>query len=101
MNFLNNLECLSLSGLYSQVYCLWVRPGAYPSEAPFRYSPLGQAASLAHKHYPRLEMLARVIHSSLLRKFVNYGRKKFYNFGTWAQCYKTFFARNLWIFIIS
>jgi hypothetical protein len=34
-------------------------------------------------HYPqtRLERLARDKHTSLLRTFVNYGRKKFYNIG--------------------
>ncbi len=30
-----------------------------------------------------LEELAKDKHSSLLRKFVNYGRKKFYNIGPW------------------
>ena len=29
-NFYNKLECLSLVGLSSLVYCLWVRPGPYP-----------------------------------------------------------------------
>ncbi len=31
----------------------------------------------------RLERVARDKHSSLLRTFVNYGRKKFYNIGSW------------------
>ncbi len=39
-------------------------------------------------------------HSSLLQKFVNYGEKKFYNIGPWAQCYKTFLSINLQIFVI-
>ncbi len=43
---------------------------------------------------------ARDKHSSLLRKFLNC-RQKSYNFGTQGQCYKTFFARNLYIFVIS
>ncbi len=38
----------------------------------------------------RLEKLARDKHSSLLCKFVNYGRKKFYNVGACVQCYKNF-----------
>jgi len=39
-------------------------------------------------------------HYSLLRKFVDYGRKKFYNIGPWANfgcrglCYKTLYARK-------
>jgi hypothetical protein len=37
---------------------------------------------LAHKHKTRLAKLARDKHSSLLRTFVNYGRKKFYEIGT-------------------
>jgi len=34
-------------------------------------------------------------HSSLSQTFINYGRKKFYNIGHWAQCYETFYGREL------
>jgi hypothetical protein len=34
------------------------------------------------KNYTRLELLARDKHSSLLQKFTNYGRIKFYNTGS-------------------
>jgi hypothetical protein len=34
-----------------------------------------------NRHWTRLEKLALGKHSSLLQKFVNYGRKKFYNIG--------------------
>ncbi len=44
---------------------------AYPIEAPFSYSTLGQAPSLT-----RLGRLAMEKHSSLLQKVVTYGRKK-------------------------
>ncbi len=74
--------CPSLSSL---VQCLCVRPGAYPSEAPFRYSTLGQASGLAHKHQTRLERLARDKHSSLLRKSVNYDCNKFYDTCRWCM----------------
>ncbi len=37
-----------------------------------------------HKHYTRLESLARSKHSSNYEKFVAYGRKKFYNIGPGA-----------------
>ncbi len=47
----------------------------------FRCSTLGQASGLTNKHQTRLERLARDKHSSLSRKFVNYGRKKFYRIG--------------------
>jgi hypothetical protein len=46
-------------------------------------------------------MLTKDKHSSLLPIFVNYGRKKFYNIETWGECYKTFYSRNLRIFVIS
>ncbi len=36
---------------------------------------------LSCKHQTRLLKFARDKHSSLLQKFVNYGRKKFYNIG--------------------
>jgi hypothetical protein len=35
------------------------KAGAYPSEAPFSYSNLGQAPGIAHKHSARLEKPAR------------------------------------------
>ncbi len=37
--------------------------------------------SLTRKHYIRLESPVWYKHSSLLFKFVNYGREKFYNIG--------------------
>jgi len=49
---------------------------AYPSEAPFRFSTLGYAPGLSHKHKTRLERLARDKRSSLSRKVVIYGSKK-------------------------
>jgi hypothetical protein len=39
--------------------------------------------------------------SSLLQTAINYEHKKFYNSNTRAQCYKTFYGRNLLIFVIS
>ncbi len=39
--------------------------------------------------------------NTLIRKFVNYSRKKFCNTGPWCQCYRTFYNLNLWIFLIS
>ncbi len=54
---------------------------------------VGKAAA-----YAKVEQLK---HSSLLRKFGNYGRKMFYKISPWGQCYKIFFVRNLRIFVIS
>jgi hypothetical protein len=39
-------------------------------------------------------MLARSKHSSLLRKFVTYGRKKLYNIGPWSYPQKLDYARR-------
>jgi hypothetical protein len=50
---------------------------AYPREA------LGQAPGLTHKHYTRLERLAKDKHSSIVQKPVKYGCKKFYSTGPW------------------
>ncbi len=55
---------------------------AGPSGTLKRSSPLGQALGLTHKHLTRLERLARDKPSSLLRIFINYGRKKFYKIGS-------------------
>jgi hypothetical protein len=48
-----------------------------------------------------MESLAKDKHSSLLRKSVNYGRKKFHNIGPWTHCCETFYVCNLRMFVIS
>ncbi len=68
---------MPLKGLSSLVKCLKIRL-ELPSEAPFGCSPLGKGPGLNHKHYLSLIRLSRDKHSSLLRTFANYGRKKFY-----------------------
>ncbi len=55
------------------------KAGACPNKA--RCSTLGLAPGLTYKHLTRLERLVWDKHFSLLRKSVNYGRKKFYNIG--------------------
>ncbi len=75
--------------MISQSVCIWqaftaqsnVCVGAYPGEAPFRCSTLGYAPGLTHKHQSRQERLARDKQSSLIRKSVDYDRKKFYSTG--------------------
>jgi hypothetical protein len=62
------------------------KAGAYPSGATKRSSPFRLLA------LPTNLFLASDIHSSFLRTFVNYGRKKFYNIGSRAQSYKTFLS---------
>ncbi len=60
-----------------------VKARAYLSEALFRYSTLGWAPGLTHRHHTRLEMLFGDKHSSILRKIKNHKlrTKKFYNNG--------------------
>ncbi len=74
---------------------------AYTSEALFRCSALGLAPGLTHKHWTILEKPARDKHSSLLRAFVNYGLKKFYNTGPKVQSFKTFYSINCLLIAIS
>ncbi len=69
------------------------------NQAPFRCSTRGQAPGLPRKHQTRLAILARDIHSSLLRKPMNYEQKKFVNIGPRTQCIKTLNARNLRMFV--
>ncbi len=92
MNFCNELECLSLESLSSLVLVIAGKARAYPSDAFFSCSTLGYAPGLTHKHQTRVERLARVKHSSVLRKFINYGPKKFYRIGSSAM--KLFYGRK-------
>ena len=66
--------------LSSLAYCLWARPGAYPSASKRFVNRAGSC--FTNKHETKVERLVRDKHSSLLRTFVNYGHKKFYNFGS-------------------
>jgi hypothetical protein len=50
------------------------KAGAYPTVEQLKFTSLG-------KQWPRLERPVRAKHYSSLRKFINYGRKKFYNIG--------------------
>ncbi len=58
-------------------------------------------SGLAHKSQTRLERAARDKNSSLLRTFINYSCKKFYDYGPRGQFNKTFFVRDLQIFVLS
>ncbi len=65
------------------------KAGAYPNETPFRCSTLGYTPGFIHKHQTRQEKIGKGKHSSLLRKFIHYGRKKFYNIDTWSLAGKS------------
>jgi hypothetical protein len=82
MNDGNKLVFVFLPGKQLQPSLMFVsKAKACPSKTPFRFSPLGQVPRLTHKRWPMLEKPAMDKHSSLLRTFVNYERKKVCNFG--------------------
>ncbi len=56
----------------------------YTEYGPFKRYSTRVVSELTHKHYTRLERHAREKYSSLLQKFENYNRKKFYNIGPWV-----------------
>ncbi len=74
------------------------KAGAYLSEEVL-HSWIG--SGLSCKRLNRLEKLVTEKRSSLLEKFITYGRKTFSNIGPWSQCFKSFFVCNLQIFVIS
>ncbi len=108
MNYCNKLECLYLVSLSSQVKCLQMnyfitlfmakiyeclqKASVFVLARPFQPSPmfvsrasayprsstLGQALSLTHKHWTRLERSGKYKHTSLLQTFVNFSHKKCY-----------------------
>jgi hypothetical protein len=81
--FFSGNKLVFLPGKQLQPSLMFVsKAKAYPSETPLRCSPLGQVPRLIHKHWPMLERPAMDKHSSLLRTFVNYERKKVFNFET-------------------
>jgi hypothetical protein len=82
----NKLECLSLTGLSSQVYCWGLPLNGTPERCFTQVS-----SSLTHKCSTRLERHAWAKRSSLLGIFVNYESKNIYNIGPRCRCYITHF----------
>ncbi len=80
MNY-HKLECLSMASLSRLVYCLFNKARTLPYiEAPERFfNRVGSC--FTNRHQTRLEKLAVDKQQSLLRKSVNYVRKKFYSTG--------------------
>jgi hypothetical protein len=64
----------------------------------FGAANLGLTCSHIRLVWPKL---TKDEHSSLFCITVSDKEKKFHNFNSWAQCYKTYQVRNLWFFIIS
>jgi hypothetical protein len=59
-------------------------------------------SSLACKNCTRVEVSGYIgKHSSSVWYVMNGTRKMFYEIGLWAQCQKTFYVRNLQIFVKS
>ncbi len=76
-----------MAKLYSLVYCLWARPGAYPIVEHLKGSSMGQI--------PALQADIRLSWKGLIWKNTlayYYGRKNFYNIGPRDQSHK-----NLWL----
>ncbi len=61
--------------------CLLVRPGAYPRMEHLRGASLGKAPALLTSSRLGWKGLPRTNSLNVIRKFVNYGRKKFHNIG--------------------
>jgi hypothetical protein len=57
------------------------KAGAYLRVDHFECNLLGLTPGLSYKYWTRLERPTSDKHSSVLRKFVNSGRKKFYSIG--------------------
>ncbi len=55
---------------------------AYPRGQHLKRCSTWVGSNLTHKHYTKLEKLATNKYSSLLRRFINYSHKKFYNIET-------------------
>jgi hypothetical protein len=78
------------------------KAGTYLCQAPFRCSTFGEVPGLTHKHWTRLERLARAKHSNLLRILVDYARKslmllatiKHYRLVIWGKWSKSISYNN-------
>jgi hypothetical protein len=94
--YIRNLRIFIISwsvytGKFVQPSIIFVsKTRAYPRRVPFSCSILGSGPCLTHKHWIRLERLARDKHSSLLRNFVDYWRKNLTTLG--AEGWKGFRA---------
>ncbi len=79
--------------LYTE-FCLLSVPNK-----PFKLSVIMPSVVKLNVMAP-LERLPRDKHSRLLQTLVGYSCKNLCNKDTWCQCYKTFYRRNLQIFVI-
>jgi len=57
------------------------KAGAYPRVEQLKRASLGQPPDVTCNRKTRLRRAVSDKHSSLLQKFINYGRKKFYSAG--------------------
>ena len=90
------LECLTTASIYSLVKYLWAKPGAYPKVEFISCASLRQAPALPTNIILGWKRLATDKHSSLLRKFVNYGHKKFHNIG---PSYMSFMEHEIYFYL--
>ncbi len=88
LNFCTKLECLSVTCLFQFSLMFVGKARNLPQNGAPERCFICIGSSITSKYQTSLERLARDKHSSVLRKFVNYGQKKFYNIGPRSQFYK-------------
>jgi hypothetical protein len=81
MNFRRMLMYLSLTSPFQSSLMFSGKAGTYPRVEQPKGALLGKALALPTNSRLGLKGLSRDKHISLLRKFINYELKKFYNFG--------------------
>ncbi len=97
----NKLKGLPLETLSSQVLEFEGEIRANPIGGPSDASFLGKLLVLPANVRLDWKVIARYKHSSLFGLVFCNEEKKFYNIDAKGQYYKTFFGRNLQIFVIS
>ncbi len=86
---------------FTQKCSMWLIAESYPMVEHLKMCFTRVGSSITPKQYTMLVGLARDKHSDLLQTFVYYCGKKFLNVGRCGQSCKTFYVRNLQIFILS
>jgi hypothetical protein len=97
----NKLEAFSLETLSSQVLEFEGRPEPTQLEHLLDASFLSKLLVLLANVRQNWKVIARYKDSSLFDLYDSSKGKKFYIIDTRGQCYKTFFFRDLRIFILS
>ncbi len=101
MNNVRKQGGVFVSGRSFQTSLMFVsKASARLSEVPFRCSTLGQAPGLIHEHQTRLERLAGT-NTLAFNEHLQIRKLHFITLDTRGQCYRTFYGRNLRMFVVS